>query len=137
MSAKLDSLQAERDRLEEQWNRKQSWLESVHLEQIFYRDVNSMDKMSSSQEVQYSNILCICSLEDTRNNTLSVSSVVPSLQILLQNGTLGDTVDETEGLIKRHEAFEKLLSSQEDKVYSSPMKQVFSVWASDRMCHCP
>lgn len=40
-------------------------------------------------------------------------------QILLQNGTLGDTVDETEGLIKCHEAFEKLLSSQEDKVCSA------------------
>lgn len=41
------------------------------------------------------------------------------LQFLLQNGTLGDAVSETEGLIKRHEAFEKLLSSQEDKVCSS------------------
>ncbi|XP_056249803.1 spectrin beta chain, non-erythrocytic 5 [Seriola aureovittata] len=83
---KLDALQAERDKLEHQWNKKQSWLETVHLEQVFYRDVNSMDKTSSSQE------------------------------ILLQNGTLGNTVDETEGLIKRHEAFEKLLSSQDDKL---------------------
>lgn len=41
---------------------------------------------------------------------------VMSPQILLKNSTLGNTVDETEGLIKRHEAFEKLLSSQEDKV---------------------
>nr|XP_046269773.1 spectrin beta chain, non-erythrocytic 5 [Scatophagus argus] len=85
---KLEALQAERDRLEEQWNKKQVWLETIHLEQCFYRDVNSMDKMSSSQE------------------------------ILLQNSTLGNTVDETEGLIKRHEAFEKLLSSQEDKLSS-------------------
>ncbi|XP_035529504.1 spectrin beta chain, non-erythrocytic 5 [Morone saxatilis] len=83
---KLEALQAERDKLEEQWNQKQSWLETVHLEQVFYRDVNSVDKTSSSQE------------------------------ILLQNSTLGNTVDETEGLIKRHEAFEKLLSSQEDKL---------------------
>lgn len=43
---------------------------------------------------------------------------VKSLQILLQNSILGNTVDETEGLIKRHEAFEKLLSSQEEKVSS-------------------
>ncbi|XP_067469592.1 spectrin beta chain, non-erythrocytic 5 isoform X2 [Thunnus thynnus] len=85
---KLDALQAEREKLEEQWNTKQQWLESVHLEQVFYRDVNSMDKTSSSQE------------------------------ILLKNSTLGNTVDETEGLIKRHEAFEKLLSSQEDKLSS-------------------
>ncbi|XP_035850836.1 spectrin beta chain, non-erythrocytic 5 [Sander lucioperca] len=88
VAEKLESLQAERDKLEEQWNQKQSWLESVHLEQVFYRDVNSMDKTCSSQE------------------------------ILLQNSTLGNTVDETEGLIKRHEAFEKLLSSQEDKLSS-------------------
>ncbi|XP_076605262.1 spectrin beta chain, non-erythrocytic 5 [Chaetodon auriga] len=85
---KLRALQAERDKLEEQWSKKQSWLETVHLEQVFYRDVNSMDKTSSSQE------------------------------ILLQSSTLGNTVDETEGLIKRHEAFEKLLSSQEDKLSS-------------------
>ncbi|KAM9341571.1 spectrin beta chain, non-erythrocytic 5 [Symphorus nematophorus] len=85
---KLEALQAERDKLEKEWKKKQSWLETVHLEQVFYRDVNSMDKMSSSQE------------------------------ILLQNSTLGNTVDETEGLIKRHEAFEKLLSSQEDKLSS-------------------
>ncbi|KAM6918067.1 spectrin beta chain, non-erythrocytic 5 [Lycodopsis pacificus] len=85
---KLEALQEERDKLEDQWNQKQSWLESVHLEQVFYRDVNSVDKTSGSQE------------------------------ILLQNGTLGNAVDETEGLIKRHEAFEKLLGSQEDKLSS-------------------
>ncbi|CAJ1074861.1 spectrin beta chain%2C non-erythrocytic 5 [Xyrichtys novacula] len=86
--AKLKALQAERDKLEEQWKQKQSWLETVHLEQVFYRDVNSVDKTTSSQE------------------------------ILLQNSILGNTVDETEGLIKRHEAFEKLLSSQEEKLSS-------------------
>lgn len=48
---RLDSLQAERDRMEEQWKTKQSWLEAVHLEQLFYRDVNAMDKTSNSQEV--------------------------------------------------------------------------------------
>lgn len=47
---------------------------------------------------------------------LMVKTSVMSPQILLKNSTLGNTVDETEGLIKRHEAFEKLLSSQEDKV---------------------
>lgn len=54
VSEKLDALQEEREKLEDQWNRKQSWLETVHLEQVFYRDVNSMDKMSSSQEVSSS-----------------------------------------------------------------------------------
>lgn len=49
---KLDHLQAERDRLEKQWSQKQSWLEGVLLEQVFYRDVDNMDRISSSQEVQ-------------------------------------------------------------------------------------
>lgn len=47
----MDALQSEREKLEENWKKKQSWLETVHLEQIFYRDVNSMEKMSNSQEV--------------------------------------------------------------------------------------
>ncbi|XP_060938197.1 spectrin beta chain, non-erythrocytic 2 [Limanda limanda] len=85
---KLDAVKAERDKLEDQWNKKKIWLESVYLEQVFYRDLDSMDKTSSSQE------------------------------ILLQNSSLGNTVDETEGLMKRHEAFEKLLGSQEDKLFS-------------------
>lgn len=51
VSEKLEALQEERDKLEEKWNEKQSWLETVHLEQVFYRDVNSVDKTSSSQEV--------------------------------------------------------------------------------------
>lgn len=51
MVEKLGALQAEREKLEEQWKKKRSWLETVHLEQVFYRDANSMDKTSSSQEV--------------------------------------------------------------------------------------
>lgn len=55
---KLDHLQAERDRLEKQWSQKQSWLEGVLLEQVFYRDVDNMDRISSSQEVhQRSSVL--------------------------------------------------------------------------------
>lgn len=54
VSEKLKALQAERDKLEEKWKQKQSWLGNVHLEQVFYRDVNSMDKTSGSQEVHTS-----------------------------------------------------------------------------------
>ncbi|XP_056867453.1 spectrin beta chain, non-erythrocytic 5 isoform X2 [Takifugu flavidus] len=85
---RLDHLQAERDRLEKQWSQKQSWLEGVLLEQVFYRDVNNMDRISSSQE------------------------------ILLQKSALGDRADEMEALLKRHDAFEKLLNSQDDKLLS-------------------
>ncbi|KAM6973270.1 spectrin beta chain, non-erythrocytic 5 [Aplochiton taeniatus] len=85
---KLHSLQGERDKLHGHWNRKQRWLELTHLEQVFYRDAESMEKTTNSQE------------------------------ILLQNMDLGTTVDDTERLIKRHEAFEKLLNTQEDKISS-------------------
>ncbi|XP_057715583.1 spectrin beta chain, non-erythrocytic 5 isoform X1 [Corythoichthys intestinalis] len=83
---KLDILQAEREKVQDQWCRKQSWLEKMRLEQLFYRDVSSMDKTCSSHEV------------------------------MLKNSTLGETMDETEALIKHHESFEKLMSSQEEKV---------------------
>ncbi|CAB1331140.1 unnamed protein product [Coregonus sp. 'balchen'] len=83
---KLSGLQEERDSLHGHWERKQRGLEGTHLEQVFYRDTASMEKITNSQE------------------------------ILLKNSDLGTSVDETEGLIKRHEAFEKLLSTQEDKI---------------------
>lgn len=50
-----------------------------------------------------------------------------SCQILLKNSDLGTSVDETEGLIKRHEAFEKLLSTQEDKVWFPYCLWLFSL----------
>uniref|UniRef100_G3N8Q4 Spectrin, beta, non-erythrocytic 5 n=1 Tax=Gasterosteus aculeatus TaxID=69293 RepID=G3N8Q4_GASAC len=100
---KLEALREERRTLEEQWKQKKSWLESVHLEQVFYRDANAVDKTSGSQE------------------------------FLLQNGTLGDAVSETEGLIKRHEAFEKLLSSQEDKEMAERLKERLSAEKSGRV----
>lgn len=107
---KLELLQAERDRLEQQWNQKQHWLGTVHLEQVFYRDVNSMDKMSSSQEVHACSLCC-------REENLDCQCLTAEPpQILLQNSTLGETADEAEGLIKRHDAFEKLLSLQDEKV---------------------
>lgn len=40
----------------------------------------------------------------------------PMLQVQLQAGKLADSVDECEALLKRHEAFERLIASQEGKV---------------------
>ncbi|XP_067099877.1 spectrin beta chain, non-erythrocytic 5 [Osmerus mordax] len=85
---KLLSLQEEKDKLHGHWDRKQRSLEVTHLEQVFYRDMESMENINNSQE------------------------------ILLKNSDLGTTVDEVERLFKRHEAFEKLLSTQEDKIVS-------------------
>ncbi|XP_034163832.2 spectrin beta chain, non-erythrocytic 5 [Pangasianodon hypophthalmus] len=83
---KLRALQVERERLTANWESKQKWLENTYQEQVFYRDIEYMEKITNSQEVQ------------------------------LKNSDLGSTVDETDTLIKRHEAFEKLLSTQEDKM---------------------
>ncbi|KAK3538029.1 hypothetical protein QTP70_027382 [Hemibagrus guttatus] len=83
---KLRALKNERERLTANWESKQKWLENTYQEQVFYRDIENMEKITNSQEVQ------------------------------LKHSDLGSTVDETDTLIKRHEAFEKLLSAQEDKM---------------------
>ncbi|XP_015205968.2 spectrin beta chain, non-erythrocytic 5 isoform X1 [Lepisosteus oculatus] len=85
---KLGALHAERAKLQEHWNCKKLWLEATFLEQVFYRDIAHMEKLMNTQEIH------------------------------LKSSDLGASVDETERLIKRHEAFEKLLSSQEEKVKS-------------------
>ncbi|KAF7704200.1 hypothetical protein HF521_021272 [Silurus meridionalis] len=83
---KLRAFQGERERLLANWESKQKWLEITYQEQVFYRDIEHMEKITNSQEVQ------------------------------LRNSDLGSTVNETESLIKCHEAFEKLLSTQEAKM---------------------
>ncbi|XP_077095863.1 spectrin beta chain, non-erythrocytic 5 isoform X1 [Siphateles boraxobius] len=83
---KLKALQEEKETLSDNWQSKQKWLENTYLEQVFYRDTEYMEKITNSQEIQ------------------------------LKNSALGTTVDDVETLIKRHEAFEKLLNSQEDKM---------------------
>ncbi|KAG2457680.1 SPTN5 protein, partial [Polypterus senegalus] len=83
---KLVALQDVWNNLHKHWEMKQQWLEGVFLEHTFYRDIGHMEKVLNSQEIQ------------------------------LKSSDLGSSVDETERLIKRHEAFEKLLNSQEEKV---------------------
>ena len=39
-----------------------------------------------------------------------------SHQVQLQTGKLGDSVDECDAMLKKHEAFERLIGSQEGKV---------------------
>ncbi|MGH0174376.1 UNVERIFIED_CONTAM: hypothetical protein FKN15_008679 [Acipenser sinensis] len=91
---KLQALNEARESLYQQWELKRGWLERMHLEQIYYRDITHMEKILNSQEIH------------------------------LKSSALGDSVDETERLIKRHEAFEKLLRSQEEKAEG---------WIAERM----
>ncbi|XP_053330428.1 spectrin beta chain, non-erythrocytic 5 [Spea bombifrons] len=85
---KLQALEEENKKLYQQWELKRKLLELVHLEQLFYRDIDHMEKILNSQEVS------------------------------LKSSDLGTSAGEIEQLIKKHEAFEKILGSQEEKVIS-------------------
>ncbi|XP_075470432.1 spectrin beta chain, non-erythrocytic 5 isoform X1 [Ascaphus truei] len=88
ITEKLQALVEENKKLYQQWELKRKLLEQVHQEQVFYRDIDNMEKTLNSQEVS------------------------------LKSSDLGTSAGEIEQLIKKHEAFEKLLSSQEEKVTS-------------------
>uniref|UniRef100_A0A8C3LH89 Spectrin beta, non-erythrocytic 5 n=1 Tax=Chrysolophus pictus TaxID=9089 RepID=A0A8C3LH89_CHRPC len=83
---KLQALLEEKDKVYSEWKRKKKWLDKIHQEQMFYKDWNHLDKLLNSQEVY------------------------------LRSSDLGSSVDEVEQLIKKHEAFEKLLASQDEKL---------------------
>ncbi|XP_030069558.1 spectrin beta chain, non-erythrocytic 5 [Microcaecilia unicolor] len=85
---KLQALSTEKTQLYQEWKLKKKWLERVHAEQVFYRDVDHMEKILNSQE------------------------------IYLKSSDLGKSVNEVERLIKKHEAFVKLLASQDEKEVS-------------------
>uniref|UniRef100_A0A8B9UAF8 Calponin-homology (CH) domain-containing protein n=1 Tax=Anas zonorhyncha TaxID=75864 RepID=A0A8B9UAF8_9AVES len=82
---KLQSLLEEKENVYSEWKQKKKWLEKVHQEQMFYKDWNHLDKLLNSQEVY------------------------------LKSSDFGSSVDEVEQLIRKHEAFEKLLASQDEK----------------------
>ncbi|XP_073494936.1 spectrin beta chain, non-erythrocytic 5 isoform X1 [Phyllobates terribilis] len=85
---KLQALVEENKKLYQHWEMKRKLLEQVHQEQVFYRDIDNMEKILNAQEVT------------------------------LKSSDLGASAGEIEQLIKKHEAFEKLLSSQDEKVTS-------------------
>ncbi|XP_052552192.1 spectrin beta chain, non-erythrocytic 5 [Tympanuchus pallidicinctus] len=85
---KLQALLEEKDKVYSEWKQKKRWLDKIHQEQMFYKDWNHLDKLLNSQEVY------------------------------LKSSDLGNSVDEVEQLIRKHEAFEKLLASQDEKMMS-------------------
>uniref|UniRef100_A0A8C0IMR1 Calponin-homology (CH) domain-containing protein n=1 Tax=Chelonoidis abingdonii TaxID=106734 RepID=A0A8C0IMR1_CHEAB len=82
---KLQALLEEKDNVCHQWEQKKEWLEKIHQEQMFYRDQDHLEKILKSQE------------------------------IYLKTSDLGNSVDEVEQLIRKHKAFEKILTSQDEK----------------------
>ncbi|XP_009997918.1 PREDICTED: spectrin beta chain, non-erythrocytic 5 [Chaetura pelagica] len=85
---KLQALSEEKENVYNEWKQKKEWLEKTHQEQMFYKDWDHLDMLLNSQE------------------------------IYLKSSDLGSSVDEVEQLIRKHEAFEKLLASQEEKMVS-------------------
>ncbi|XP_063803707.1 spectrin beta chain, non-erythrocytic 5 isoform X2 [Pseudophryne corroboree] len=85
---KIQALAEENKKLYQHWELKRKLLDQVHQEQVFYRDIDHMEKILNAQEVT------------------------------LKSSDLGTSAGEIEQLIKKHEAFEKLLSSQDEKVTS-------------------
>ncbi|XP_068110413.1 spectrin beta chain, non-erythrocytic 5 isoform X2 [Hyperolius riggenbachi] len=86
ISEKLQAIVEENKKLYQQWELKRKLLEQVHQEQVFYRDLENMEKILNAQEAT------------------------------LKSTDVGSTVGEIERFIKKHEAFEKLLHSQDEKV---------------------
>ncbi|XP_056200822.1 spectrin beta chain, non-erythrocytic 5 [Falco biarmicus] len=85
---KLQALLEEKENVYNEWKQKKEWLEKIHQEQMFYKDWDHLDMLLNSQE------------------------------IYLKSSGLGSSVDEVEQLIRKHEAFEKLLASQDEKMMS-------------------
>ncbi|NXX84962.1 SPTN5 protein, partial [Urocolius indicus] len=85
---KLQALLEEKEKVYNEWKQKKEWLEKIHQEQMFYKDWDHLDMLLNSQEVY------------------------------LKSSDLGSSVDEVEQLIRKHEAFEKLLASQDEKMMS-------------------
>uniref|UniRef100_F6UP19 Spectrin beta, non-erythrocytic 5 n=1 Tax=Ornithorhynchus anatinus TaxID=9258 RepID=F6UP19_ORNAN len=75
----------ERAQVFQAWKLKQDQLEAVHREQLFRRDRDHLDKILTAQEVS------------------------------LKTGALGGSVEAVEQLIRKHEAFQKLLAAQDEK----------------------
>lgn len=55
---KLQALMKEKENVYHQWQEKKEWLEKIHLEQMFYKDYNHLEKILNSQEVSELYIWC-------------------------------------------------------------------------------
>ncbi|KAI8480573.1 Spectrin beta chain, non-erythrocytic 5 [Branchiostoma belcheri] len=83
---KVQQVVEEKGKLLQTWEDHRKHLDDAYNQQVFNRDAQQLDRLSSEQEVH------------------------------LRSSELGSTVEQVERLIKRHEAFQKLLAAQEDKV---------------------
>ncbi|XP_071480964.1 spectrin beta chain-like [Diadema antillarum] len=82
---RIEAVLQAREELHAGWQTKQERLDQSHRQQQFYREAKALETLSSQQEVY------------------------------LQSSDMGLTVEEVEAQIKKHEAFEKILATQEEK----------------------
>ncbi|CAH2324922.1 spectrin beta chain, non-erythrocytic 2 isoform X1 [Pelobates cultripes] len=87
ISEKLEQLQERRQETENKWKDKMEWLQIVLEVLMFGRDANVAEAWLSSQEP------------------------------IVRSAELGNNVDEVENLIKRHEAFQKSVSTWDDRFF--------------------
>ncbi|XP_073733567.1 spectrin beta chain, non-erythrocytic 5 [Callorhinus ursinus] len=81
----LRALQDERDQVFQAWEQKEEKLQAMHREQLFLRKCGHLDEILTAQEVS------------------------------LKTGALGNSVEEVEQLIRKHETFQKVLTAQDEK----------------------
>ncbi|XP_063958759.1 spectrin beta chain, non-erythrocytic 5-like isoform X1 [Lytechinus pictus] len=82
---RIEAVLQAREDLHGGWQNKKVKLDQSHQQQQFYREAKILETLSSQQEVY------------------------------LQSSDMGATVEEVEAQIKKHEAFEKVLATQEEK----------------------
>ncbi|XP_030854700.1 spectrin beta chain, non-erythrocytic 5 [Strongylocentrotus purpuratus] len=82
---RIEAVLQAREDLHGGWQTKKEKLDQAHQQQQFYREAKILETLSSQQEVY------------------------------LQSSDMGATVEEVEAQIKKHEAFEKILATQEEK----------------------
>lgn len=85
---KRTQLLAERDQLYAAWQHKQIYLDQLIDLHLFLREAKQIDTISSTQEAS------------------------------LSGTNFGNTVDEVDAIAKKHDAFEKLLAAQDEKILS-------------------
>ena len=86
ISQKVDELLEVRENLHGTWIQQKDHLDHVYDQQMFYREANHLQAISTSQEAY------------------------------LKSAVNAGSVEQVETLVKKHEAFEKLLLTQDTKV---------------------
>ncbi|CAN0540377.1 unnamed protein product [Rangifer tarandus platyrhynchus] len=102
----LQDLRDKRERVFQAWEQKQERLQAVGREQLFLRKCGRLDEILKAREV------------------------------LLKTGALGSSVEEVEQLIHKHETFQKVLATQEEKeaALCEQVKMLGGPRAQDLLC---